>query len=160
MALQQPAVDSFRFLASHWATGVSVVTTCDDHGRVFGLTMSAVTTLSLQPMQYLICIDERSTALAALLQSGQFGINYLAADQAELSQRFASKAADKFAAVPYRRLNSGVPMLDGVIGFVECKVNTALSGGDHKIVIGDVQRLIVPGGDPLVHFRGEYRRLL
>lgn len=159
-ASAMPLPSDFRFLASHWATGVAVVTTVDTGGRPCGLTMNAVTTLSLDPMQYLICIDNRASALPALLESGLFGINFLRADQAELSSRFAGKAADRFSDVAYERTSSGVPMLDGIIGFVECVVHTAAPGGDHRIVVGDVRHIVVPGGEPLIRFRGDYRQLL
>jgi 3-hydroxy-9,10-secoandrosta-1,3,5(10)-triene-9,17-dione monooxygenase reductase component len=156
----QPCANEFRFLASHWPTGVAVVTTVDAAGRMFGLTMNAVTTLSLAPMQYLLCISADSHALRALLQSGIFGINYLGAHQGALSKHFASRIPDKFAGIPYAPAASGVARLDGAIGFVDCTVNSVLPGGDHKIIIGDVRQMIVPGGEPLVHFRGQYRKLL
>lgn len=155
-----PLASDFRLLASLWATGVAVVTTLDARERPCGLTMNAVTTLSLEPMQYLICIDNRASTLPAVLESRRFGINFLGVDQAELSSRFAGKAADRFADVAYTRSVSGVPVLDGIIGFVECAVHTVAAGGDHRIIIGDVRHIAVPGGEPLLRFRGEYRKLL
>jgi 3-hydroxy-9,10-secoandrosta-1,3,5(10)-triene-9,17-dione monooxygenase reductase component len=151
---------AFRVLGGHWVTGVAVVTTFDRHGAPFGLTMSAVTTLSIDPVQFLICIDNRSSTLAAMLQSGLFGINYLAAGQADLSRRFASATPDKFSGIPHRRIPTGIPVLNGCLAFAECAVHAALPGGDHRIVIGNVQSLLIRGGEPLVHFRGEYRTLL
>jgi flavin reductase (DIM6/NTAB) family NADH-FMN oxidoreductase RutF len=155
-----PEEKSFRFLAGHWATGVAIVTTAADDGRKYGLTMSAVTTLSLEPMQFLICVDNRSSALAAILQAQKFGINYLGLGQQELAHRFSRAIPNKFAGVAHRCTASGVPVLKGVIGFVECRLSVAVPGGDHRIIIGDVQEMIVPGGEPLVHFRGQYRKLL
>lgn len=151
---------AFRHAAGSWTTGVAVVTTLDGDGRPFGLTMSAVTSLSLRPQQFLICVDRAADSLPALERSGLFCINLLARGQEDVSRRFASKSADKFAGVPHRQLaGSGLPVLGGVIGFVACRVAAMLPGGDHVIVIGDVLQAEAHGGEPLVHFRGEYRAL-
>ena len=151
--------DLFRRVAGHWATGVAVVTTVDAAGRPFGLTMSAVTSLSLSPMQFLICVDERAESLAPLLASGFFCINLLAAGQEEVSRRFASKIADKFAGVPHRIHDSAVPVLEGTVAHVVCRIASALPGGDHRIIVGEVLDADAPGGEPLLHFRGGYRAL-
>ena len=145
--------------AGSWATGVAVVTTTDAHGRLFGLTMSAVSSLSLDPQQFLICVDRAADSLPVMERSRLFCINLLAYGQETISRRFASRNEDKFTGIPHRRLASGLPVLDGVIGYVACGVNALLPGGDHVIVVGDVLQLEAFGGDPLVHFRGEYRSL-
>ena len=150
---------TFRRVASHWATGVAVVTTVDGEGRPFGLTMSAVTSLSLSPMQFLICVDERSESLAPMLTSGFFCINLLASGQEEISRRFANKSLDKFAGVPHRIHENSVPVLEGTVAFVVCRIASALPGGDHRIIVGEVLHADAPGGDPLLHFRGGYRAL-
>jgi len=151
---------AFRRVAGSWATGVAVVTTVDADGRPFGLTMSAVSSLSLDPPQFLICVDRRADSLPALERSRLFCINLLGRGQEELSRRFASTIADKFGGMPHHRLAvSGLPVLAGVIGFVACRVGALLPGGDHVIIIGDVLQAETFGGEPLVHFRGEYREL-
>jgi 3-hydroxy-9,10-secoandrosta-1,3,5(10)-triene-9,17-dione monooxygenase reductase component len=150
---------AFRHVAGSWATGVAVVTTVDTDGRVFGLTMSAVSSLSLHPQQFLICVERTADSLPPLERSGLFCINLLALGQEAISRRFASKISDKLAGIPHRMLASGLPVLDGVIGYVACRVSALLPGGDHVIVVGDVVQLEALGGDPLVHFRGQYRSL-
>ena len=150
---------AFRRVASAWATGVAVITTMDADGRLFGLTMSAVSSLSLEPQQFLICVDRSADSLAALEQSRLFCINLLERGQEDVSRHFASKLDDKFRDVPHRRLASGLAVLDGVIGFVACRVAALLPGGDHVIVVGDVLDAETFDGEPLVHFRGEYRAL-
>lgn len=150
---------AFRHVAGSWATGVAVITTVDTDGRVFGLTMSAVSSLSLDPQQFLICVERTADSLPPLERSGLFCINLLALGQEAISRRFASKIEDKLAGIPHRRLVSGLPVLDGVIGYVACRVSALLPGGDHVIVVGDVLQLEALGGDPLVHFRGQYRSL-
>ena len=154
-----PDDDAFRHVAGSWATGVAVITTIDSEGRPFGLTMSAVSSLSLRPQQFLICIDRMADSLPALEQSRLFCINLLQLGQEDVSRRFASKRHDKFDGLSYEVLASGLPVIDGVIGFVACRVSSLLPGGDHVIVVGDVEQAEVFGGDPLIHFRGRYRRL-
>ncbi|MBV9747300.1 MAG: flavin reductase family protein [Acetobacteraceae bacterium] len=151
---------AFRRVAGSWATGVAVITTIDADGRPFGLTMNAVSSLSLEPPQFLICVDRRADSLPVLEQSRLFCINLLRRGQQNISRRFATKLTDKFRGVPHRRLASGLPVIDGVIGFVACRVSTLLPGGDHVIVVGDVLEVETCGGEPLVHFRGEYRDLV
>lgn len=150
--------DDFKRLAASWATGVAVVTTIDVRGRPVGLTLIATTSLSIDPMQFLVCLDNQSATLSCLTESRVFGINMLAQEQSDLSRRFSGKGADKFAGVPFTLID-GVPRLDGAIGFVRCEVAELLRGGDHKIVIGNVTDIEVSSGEPLVYFRGSYRQL-
>lgn len=150
--------DDYKLLSSNWATGVAIVTTVDASGRPFGLTLSAATSLSIDPMQFLVCVDERSNTLPALLESRVFGINMLSQRQKSVSNLFASKAADKFDGLNFTLVRN-VPQIAGVIGFARCQVAHVLQGGDHKIIVGDVTDIHVGGGDPLVYFRGGYRHL-
>jgi flavin reductase (DIM6/NTAB) family NADH-FMN oxidoreductase RutF len=148
--------EKFRKLASHWLTGVSVVTTLDQDGQPVGMTMSA---LSLHPPQFLICVDNRARTLGAIVASGHFCINYLRQDQENLSSAFARRGEDRFAALAHRVENTGSPVLEGAIAFVECTVNAVHPGGDHTIIVGDAVHGDAPGGEPLAYFRGSYRRL-
>jgi flavin reductase (DIM6/NTAB) family NADH-FMN oxidoreductase RutF len=151
--------EMFRKLAGHWLTGVSVVTTLDQDGKPVGMTMSAVTSLSLNPPQFLICVDNRARTLAAIVASGHFCINYLRQDQESLASAFARRGEDRFAALAHRIEHTGSPVIEGAIAFIECKVNGVHAGGDHTIIVGDAVNGDAPGGEPLAYFRGSYRRL-
>lgn len=153
----QPEI--FRKLAGHWLTGVSVVTTLDQNGVPVGMTMNAVTSLSLDPPRFLICVDNRAKTLAAIVASGHFCINYLRQDQENLASAFARRGEDRFAALAHRIENTGSPVLEGAIAFIECTVQAVYAGGDHTIVVGDAVHGDAPGGEPLAYFRGSYRRL-
>jgi len=153
----QPEI--FRKLAGHWLTGVSVVTTLDPDGKPVGMTMSAVTSLSMNPPQFLICVDNRAKTLAAIIATGHFCINYLRQDQENLSTAFAKRGEDRFAALAHRVEHTGSPVLEGAIAFIECTVNAVHPGGDHTIIVGDAVHGDAPGGEPLAYFRGSYRRL-
>ncbi|MCU1334455.1 MAG: hypothetical protein JWO19_36 [Bryobacterales bacterium] len=149
----------FRKVAGHWLSGVSVVTSWDKDGKPVGMTMSAVTSLSLEPPQFLICVDNRAQTLPAIIASGSFCINYLRQDQEHLAAAFARRGADRFGALAFRAERTGAPVLEGAIAFIECTVNAVHPGGDHTIIVGDVVHGDAPGGEPLAYFRGGYRRL-
>jgi 3-hydroxy-9,10-secoandrosta-1,3,5(10)-triene-9,17-dione monooxygenase reductase component len=149
----------FRAVASHWASGVAVITTLGADDVPSGLTMSAVTSLSIKPMQFLICVDDRSNTLSPLLESGQFCINFLAHDQESIAMRFASKLGRKFNGLSSKKLRSGSILLDGVLAFADCKVSAVHEGGDHRIVIGEVIEMAAFGGEPLTYFAGAFRKL-
>lgn len=145
-----------RSFASHFATGVAVVTTRDAAGAPFGLTMNAVTSLSLNPPLLLVCLQNDSTTLKALHESNCFGLHYLASDQQALSALFSTKAERKFAGLDFATGSLGCPILGGVVAASECEVVNTYPGGDHTIVVGAVRSIIVSGGEPLVYHRGQY----
>ncbi|MEI9813323.1 MAG: flavin reductase family protein [Acidobacteriota bacterium] len=97
--------------------------------------------------------------IGAIRSGGSFCIHYLSADQRDLSNHFARPSDDRFRAIEYRVGETGVPILDGVIAFVECEMTEIVAGGDHSIVIGTARFGGVPGGRPLAYFHGGYHRL-
>ena len=137
-----------------FATGVAVVTT---RGPA-GLTTNAFTSLSLDPMLVLVCLDLGSRTLAAVREQERLAVNVLAADQQELAARFAGKSshAAKFQDVPWRE-EAGVPVLEGAVAWVAGPVLELLPGGDHVIAITAVEAGGTPGGDPLLFHAGTYR---
>lgn len=151
--------DLFRAVAGNWATGVAVVTTIDAERVPFGLTANSVTSLSLSPQQYLVCVDRRSTTLPTLLQSRLFCVNFLAEDQEAIARVFASRQTDKFGGLAWRRLPNGVPVIDGSLAQIGCEVVAVHEGGDHLIVVGQVTHLGLGAGRPLLYFRGAFQRL-
>jgi flavin reductase (DIM6/NTAB) family NADH-FMN oxidoreductase RutF len=151
--------DLFKQIASHWLTGVAVVTSASAEGELHGMTMSAVTSLSLDPPQFLCCMDRRAKTLAAIESSGAFCIHYLSAEQAHLSSHFARASDNRFRDLTYRVGETGAPILEGVIAYVECELAHILPGGDHSIVIGNAKFGSVPGGHPLAYFHGGYHKI-
>jgi flavin reductase (DIM6/NTAB) family NADH-FMN oxidoreductase RutF len=137
-----------------FATGVAVVTT---RGPA-GLTTNAFTSLSLDPMLVLVCLDLESRTLAAVREHERLAVNVLAADQRDLAVKFAGKASheEKFADVDWRE-EAGVPVLDGTVAWVVGPVTELIPGGDHVIAIATVEAFGAPGGDPLLFHAGAYR---
>lgn len=154
--------DEFRKACGLWASGVSIVTTRDADGKGYGLTMNAVTSLSLDPPLFVVCVDNKSDTLEPLKRSRVFAINVLAADQQALSNAFAKKNPDKFAEVPFETGATGAPLLPGRLLGIECAVTGVYPEGDHHIVVGKVEALSRhPSEDtaPLLYFRGRYAAL-
>jgi len=146
----------FKLIAKQWLTGVAVVTARDRDGQLFGSTMNAISALSLEPPQFLICVDKGSETGKAIRENGVFCINYLAKGQERLAAIFARRGPLKFDGVEYELGSNGAPILAGTLGFIECGVSSVHEGGDHLIVVGDVVRTEAREGVPLGYFRGSF----
>ena len=152
--------DDFRKVLSHFGSGVTIVTTSDADKRPTGLTCSSFASVSLDPPLILVCVDHKAQSFPALRESGRFAVNILSAGQEALSRRFAtSKITDKFDGVAHTMTDLGLPLLADALAHLECMTVSAHVEGDHTIFVGRVERMGVPGGEPLLYFRGKYERL-
>lgn len=152
---------AFRNLMSQFATGVTVVTTNVD-GDLHGMTANAVTSLSLEPLLLLICVVRGNSCHTQLEKASHFAVNILAADQEYLSNTFARSGDPETGSLrgtEFRLGAEGSPLLEGTLGWVECRKSEVLAGGDHDIFIGEALTGEVAGGDPLLFWGGGYRRL-
>ncbi|MEW6272894.1 MAG: flavin reductase family protein [Thermodesulfobacteriota bacterium] len=150
----------FRRVMGHFATGVTIVTTHDGAGKLYGLTANAVSSVSLEPPMVLVCVDKSCDSYPSFEASKVFAINILSNVQETLSRRFAKSGGDKFTGVGYRIGETGAPILNDTIGYLECRVRHAFDAGDHTIYVGEaVDIAAAPDGDPLLYFRGGYRNL-
>jgi flavin reductase (DIM6/NTAB) family NADH-FMN oxidoreductase RutF len=151
--------DTFRSALGRFASGVTVVTTRDAAGRDHGLTVSAFCSLSLDPPLVLVCIDKDASMHPVLDEASHFAVNILAANQEALARRFAAPETDRFDGIGYVRDTTGAPILDDVLAYVECRKKLVLPGGDHTIVIGEVEHVEVHSTGPLLYYRGGYAQL-
>jgi flavin reductase (DIM6/NTAB) family NADH-FMN oxidoreductase RutF len=153
----------FRNALGQFATGVTVVTVEREPGSVFGMTANAFTSVSLNPMLVLICVDERAKILPLLHKHKRFGISVLKQDQQALSEYFAQPEQDSEAehrlGLHYRWAAEGVPVLEDTVVQISCSVVAAHVVGDHTLIVGKVEDAEIHGGEPLLFFRGEYRHL-
>jgi flavin reductase (DIM6/NTAB) family NADH-FMN oxidoreductase RutF len=149
----------FRRALGHFAAGVSVVTSRFDDGQIAGITVTAFSSLSLEPPLVLVCIDRRAKIHDRLQPGGNFAVNLLRDDQELVSRRFASSQGDQFQEIGFAPGLSGAPLLEGAIAAVECRIVNLLAGGDHTIVLGEVEATQVHEGKPLLYFRGGYCQL-
>ncbi|HKO54774.1 MAG TPA: flavin reductase family protein [Thermoanaerobaculia bacterium] len=149
---------AFKLAMSHFASGVTVVTTEHD-GKQFGMTVASFASLSLHPPLVLVCIEKSTKTHDAIVAAQRFGVSILAAGQDDVSNRFASRSDDKFAGVDVERGGLGVPLIGGALTTLECRVHDQLAGGDHSIFIGEVVDSKTREGQPLVYFRSGYREI-
>jgi flavin reductase (DIM6/NTAB) family NADH-FMN oxidoreductase RutF/DNA-binding FadR family transcriptional regulator len=156
-----PAFDATVFcrVIGSFMSGVVVITTSHD-GRPHGMTVSAVSSLSMDPPMLLVCLHSASGTQEAVRRSGRFAVNILAEHQGAVAERFArSGAVDKFDGVPVRSGHTGVPVLDGALAVVECRVCEAVTGGTHRVFLGQVLHAEATEGSPLAYFRGTFGKL-
>jgi flavin reductase (DIM6/NTAB) family NADH-FMN oxidoreductase RutF len=159
-----PSERQFRDTLGRFASGVTVVTAADaDEAQ--GMTATAFTSLSLDPMLVLVCVRRYAWFHDLVLRAGGFAVTVLAARQREVSTWFASPRPAGYAQfTPWRwqrAPGSGAPLLDGGLAHVDCQLADAMPGGDHTVLVGRVTHLAVPApdADPLVWFRGAYAGL-
>ncbi len=151
--------DLFRAVLGRFASGVTIVTTTDAEGRDHGMTVSAFSSLSLDPPLVIVCIDHKASVWPVIQHAERFAINILAADQEALSRRFSSKDGDRFDGVGFTRGITGVALLDDTLAAVECTVTACLPQGDHSILIGSVEAGTARDLQPLLYYRGGYASL-
>ena len=152
----------FRTIIGSFATGVTVITAAAGD-ELQGMTANAFTSLSLDPLMVLICVDKGSHTHRVLEQGRAFTVNVLASHQEAVSRIFAKKAGPERGSLrgqPFRIGETGAPVLQDCLAYLECRVSEELSGGDHTIFVGEVVDAAVVGeGGPLLFFRGAYREL-
>lgn len=155
-----PDVDGalFRQLMGSLVSGVSILTTRDADGTPFGMTCSAVCSVSASPPLLLACIGTPSSTLSAIRASRRFAVNFLDAEAQTISGLFAGRTPDKFGRVSWRPGPvTGMPVLAATVARIECATHQYVSAGDHEIVVGRiVGGEIEAEAEPLGYWRGGY----
>ena len=157
--MSPPDPADFRAAMAMLPTGVTVVSAAGPEGPA-GATANAVSSLSIEPMLMLACLDRGSRTLLAVQAANRFGISVLHAGQEEIARAFATKApvADKWQGVAWTD-RDGIPAIDDALAFVACDLRDVIAGGDHVIVTGAVTALETSEGNPLAFHEGDYRPL-
>ena len=156
MSVSQSA---FRAVLGRFASGVTVVTARDRRGRDVGMTVSAFSSLSLDPPLVLMCIDHSASAYNALSKTSCFIANILSEGQEAIARRFAETSGNRFDGIGYERGQNGAAVLLEVLGYIECNVTERYEAGDHDIIIGSVEAAQANEGKPLLYYRGGYAQL-
>ncbi len=151
--------DEFRAVLGRFPSGVTVVTTRGADGADQGMTVSAFCSVSLEPPLILICIEKNASVYDALTKATGFAVNILSAKQEQIARRFAIIDIDRFEGIGFTRSSSGYAILDDVLGVIECRRTTLYDGGDHTLVLGEVEATRVESGTPLLYYRGGYAQL-
>ena len=153
---------AFKEVMTRWATGVTIATSRQAAAPV-GMTVSSFASVSLQPPQILICVNHLANTHGAIVESGFFAVNLLAADQQAWGMRFATRqptVSDRFAEIDFSQAITGAPILPGTMGWLDCYVREIVACGDHTIFIGEVAACGVGSVEmPLLYFHREWRHL-
>lgn len=151
----------FRRVLGSFATGVAIVTT-RHNDNYFGLTINSFTSVSLEPMLIQINIAKHTTSHEYILESGSFVVNILAEDQQLLSTIFSgAPPAERFKHVKTREADSGGPVIEGSLAYIDVRLMNTYDGGDHTIFLGEVTDMqnLREDAAPLIYYRGKYARL-
>ncbi len=150
----------FRRVLGHWPSGVAIVTTRTPDGRACGLTANSFTSLSLNPLLILVCIEKEADTHDCVRHAQTFAVNILDADSERLARRFSAWEIDrKFDGLAFHEEQTGAPVLDEALAWVDCRVHAEYEGGDHTIFVGEVTAGDAREGAPLLYYRGGYGRL-
>ncbi|MFF2324424.1 MULTISPECIES: flavin reductase family protein [unclassified Streptomyces] len=140
----------FRDVMTSVCTPVSVVTAMTD-GQPYGTTVSAFASLSMDPPMVLVALDRGSDLLTVIQATGSFGLNILNSSQPATALIFARKGGpSKFDGVPWV-LEGGLPRIGGSGGFLACRVDALIEGGDHIVVFGEVLQADTVAAPPLTY---------
>lgn len=153
--------ETFKKALQCWASGIAVVTSKSDELGLRGMTVTAFSSVSVEPPLILVCLNQSADTGENIDQSQHFVVNVLNASQEGDSNNFSggSSQEDRFANARWHLGNTGVPVLDDSIMSLECKVVEKVMAGTHWVVIGEVLEATNRDGDPLLYFRGGYRKL-
>ena len=144
-----------------YPTGVTIITAPDAEGSVVGVTANSFAAVSLDPPLVLWSLDMSAYSLDAFTQAGHFAVNVLSQDHLEMSQHFATRQVDKFAAVSYERGIGGVALFTGCAARFQCRTVATHDEGDHRIFIGEVLEFTSqPNVEPLVFTHGRYAEIV
>jgi flavin reductase (DIM6/NTAB) family NADH-FMN oxidoreductase RutF len=152
--------ESFRDVLRSWASGVTVVTTRAGD-KMHGMTVSAFSSVSLDPPLVLVCANQSSTTHGVIEEGGLFTVNILAAHQADISNVFASSENEdsRLESVSWSEGETGTPLIDEALACLECRVTSAHQEGSHTIYVGQVAAVHTTDAEPLLYYQGGYRAL-
>ncbi|MCU0475203.1 MAG: flavin reductase family protein [Anaerolineae bacterium] len=144
----------FRNTLAQWASGVTVVTTTHD-GQPYGMTASSFSSVSMTPPLILVCVAHRANLHQHILASGVFGVHILSDQQTDLGRLFAGQMpdiTDRFAAVPHHLGQTGSPIFEHALAWMDCRVHQAVEAGDHTVFIGEILDAGANDGHPILYY--------
>ena len=151
--------DLFRSVLGRFATSVTVLGARDAKGVDHGMTVSAFSSVSLDPPLVLACIDRTASIYPTLFETEHIGISILSEHQESCSRRFAEQDTDRFDALEIQRGAQGVPLLRDAHAHIEARIVARHDAGDHTIFVAAVERAAAFDGRPLLYYRGGYTQL-
>jgi 3-hydroxy-9,10-secoandrosta-1,3,5(10)-triene-9,17-dione monooxygenase reductase component len=157
---REPAAVDLRNVMKYFASAVTVVTSALDSGQLFGLTVSAFTSVSLNPPLVLICIRNESTATDLFKKAKRYCVNILAEEQQPIAEKFSLQGeGGRFENLDYYLGKRGSPIIRGCIGYIDCKIEETIVLGDHTLFIGHALEIAADKKPPLLYIDRHYMRL-
>ena len=147
---------TLRSAFGKFATGVTIVTTCQSDGAPRGITANSFTSVSLDPPILLICIAKSALSKSVFSECKHFGVNILRSTQQDVSALFASKSAEKFDKADYEKSLQGTPVIKETLANFICRRQKSVDAGDHLVIFGEVIDFRSDDGSPLLYFNGDY----
>ena len=162
-AIEPPDIQTaIKDIMSNFAASVTVVTSRSE-GRDHGLTVSAFTSVSLEPPLILVCVEYSSHSLAAMRAASGFTVNMLREGMGDLAMTFASKDEDKFSGISTIEPvfeGAGLALPEASFAILECQTMEVIEAGDHAVFLGQVQHASrVDPGAPLMYWRRRFGRI-
>jgi flavin reductase (DIM6/NTAB) family NADH-FMN oxidoreductase RutF len=153
--------EDFKKALQLWASGIAVVTSQSEKYGLRGMTVTAFSSVSAEPPQILVCLNQSADTGENIDQNQRFAVNILSANQQDVSNNFSggSSQEKRFANVAWHSGATGMPILDESLMSLECKVVDKVRAGTHWVMIGEVQAVSCRSGEPLLYFRSNYREL-
>lgn len=145
-----------RHAFGRFPTGIAVITTLDEDGQPYGITVNSFASVSMSPPMLSWNVIRGSRAHATIGQAQRFVVNILSQDQRHVAQQMASRMEDRFHGVAVRHSSEGLPVIEDALATFECEVHAMVEAGDHDIVLGRIQYFEHREGAPLVYWQGRY----
>lgn len=159
-ASKPPQVIDIRTVMRYFASAVTVVTGALETGELFGLTVSAFTSVSLEPPLVLICIRNESSATNLFRKSMKYCVNILSEEQRPIAEKFSlAGEAGRFQDLDYYLGKGGSPIIRGTIGYIDCRIVEIISGGDHTVFFGEAVEVYAEDKKPLLYLNRRYVKL-
>ncbi|WP_415878699.1 flavin reductase family protein [Methylomonas sp. TEB] len=151
----------FKNALKLWASGVTVVTTQGRDNQPRGMTATAFSSVSVEPPQILVCLNQATDTGAALLESRRFAVNILNSAQEDVSNQFAGSTTQeqRFASIAWQAGENGAPILNEALAALECRVVQQVQAGSHWVIIGEVDSVVCREGEPLLYYHSAYRKV-
>ncbi len=152
----------FKNALRMWASGVTVVTSKADGQAPKGMTATSFSSVSMDPPQILVCINQKADTGELIQDCKHFAVNILNTDQQAVSNQFAggSSQEERFASIAWHEGDHNSPVLEDALAVIECKLEQQVQAGSHWIMVGNVEKVTCKEGDPLLYFDGAYRELI
>ncbi len=147
----------YRRAWSHFATGVTIITTLEADGKVHGMTANGVTSVSLDPPLALACVGHERNTYGLIMATGRYGMSVLSWSQAHAARHFTlpPEKRPEDSSIRFGCLG-GSPFLEGAIAAMDCRVVSSHAVGDHTIFVAEVEGLLLGEGEPLVWYKGGF----